>query len=160
VKPADVSALAAIYNHYVERTIVTFEEAVVPDEEMGRRVAKVVDAGLPWLVAERDGRVVGSAYADRWKARSGYRHSVETSVYLAPDAIGAGIGTALCRDLFARLRASDTHAIISGIALPNPASVRLHEGLGMRRVATFSQVGFKLGRWIDVGYWQTIFERT
>jgi phosphinothricin acetyltransferase len=158
VLPADAGGVAAIYNHYVEHTIVTFEESVVPDAEMARRVAAVVDVGLPWIVAEEGGRVVGYAYAGPWKGRSGYRHTVETSVYLAPDAVGRGLGTALCLDVLARVRDRGTHAVIAGIALPNPASVRLHENLGMRRVATFPEVGLKFGRWIDVAYWQRLLE--
>lgn len=156
VTPADVPSLAAIYNHFVRDTIVTFEEEPVTDEEFARRVDAVRSVSLPYLVAERDGVIMGYAYASRWKERSGYRFSVESSVYLAPDQAGQGIGTALYAALFERLDAWGVHAVMGGIALPNEASVALHEKFGMRKVAHFDAVGYKFGQWIDVGYWQRL----
>ncbi len=152
----DASALVAIYNHFVDHTIVTFEEAPVSAADFARRMQAVMDAALPYLVAERGGVVVGYACATRWKERSGYRHSVESTVYLAPDEAGHGLGTALYEALFARLTSWGAHAVMGGIALPNEASVALHEKLGMRKVAHFEAVGLKFGRWIDVGYWQRV----
>ncbi|MES3034399.1 MAG: arsinothricin resistance N-acetyltransferase ArsN1 family B [Gemmatimonadota bacterium] len=152
----DASALVAIYNHFVDHTIVTFEEAPVSAADFARRMQAVMNAALPYLVAERGGVVVGYACATRWKERSGYRHSVESTVYLAPDEAGHGLGTALYEALFARLAAWGAHAVMGGIALPNEASVALHEKLGMRKVAHFEAVGLKFGRWIDVGYWQRV----
>ena len=151
---ADAEALARIYNHYVSETVVTFEEEPVAPGEMARRAAEVLGAGLPWLVAEESEGVVGYAYASQWKGRCAYRFTVETTVYLAPDAVGRGLGPALYVELLERVRALGMHTAIGGIALPNDASVALHEKLGMERVALFREVGFKLGRWIDVGYWQ------
>jgi phosphinothricin acetyltransferase len=155
--PADAAALAAIYNHYVEHTVVTFDERPVAADDFAGRLDAVLGAGLPWLVAAAGERVLGYAYATRWKPRAAYRHSVETSVYLEAGATGRGLGTRLCEDLFGRLEGLGMHAVISGIALPNPASVRIHERLGMRRVALFEQGGFKVGRGVDVGYWQVLF---
>ena len=97
----------------------------------------------------------GYAYAAPWRARAAYRHSVETSIYLAPGAGGRGLGARLYRALFAALP-SHVHAAIGGVSLPNPASVALHERLGFRKVAHFREVGRKFGRWIDVGYWQRL----
>ena len=154
-QPSDAAPIAEIYNHYVLRTWITFEEEPVAGAEMARRVAEVAQAGHPWLVAEGGGRVLGYAYASQWKGRCAYRYSAESTVYLAADACGQGLGTRLYRELFERLRTASMHVVIGGIALPNPASVALHERFGMRRVATFEQVGFKFGRWIDVAYWQT-----
>ena len=151
---ADADALARIYNHYVAETVVTFEEQPVAPDEMARRAAEVLEAGLPWLVADEADGVVGFAYASKWKGRCAYRFAVETTVYLAPEAVGRGLGTALYVELLERVRALGMHTAIGGIALPNDASVALHEKLGMERVALFREVGFKLGRWIDVGYWQ------
>lgn len=151
---ADGDALAAIYNPFILGTIVTFEEEPASGAEMAGRVAAVQGAGHPWLVAERDGRAVGYAYAGPWKARRSYRFAVEASVYLVPSATGAGLGTRLYEALFERLRAAGIHTVIGGISLPNEASVALHEKLGMTKVAHFPEVGWKLGRWIDVGYWQ------
>ena len=101
-----------------------------------------------------DGAVAGYAYAGRWRTREGYRHSVETSIYLSPDATGRGLGATLYARLLERLRALDVHAVIGGIALPNPASEALHERLGFEQVARFREVGRKFGEWIDVAYWQ------
>ena len=114
----------------------------------------VLSGGLPWLVAEQDGRVLGYAYAGPWKSRAAYRFAVEVTVYLAPGFTRRGWGTRLCEELFARLRERGVHTVVGGIALPNDASVALHERLGMVKVAHFREIGFKLGRWIDVGYWQ------
>jgi phosphinothricin acetyltransferase len=157
VRPAtgeDATAVAGIYNHYVTETIVTFEEEPVTVAEMARRIADVQAAPLPWLVATCDGAVVGYAYASRWKARIGYRHSAESTVYLAPGQSGRGIGTRLYSDLLGLLRAQGIHAVMGGIALPNAGSIALHEKMGFRKVAHFEEQGFKFGRWIDVGYWQ------
>lgn len=152
--PADAAAIADIYNHYVTNTIVTFEEEPVATDEMARRMEEVRSASLPWLAAEERGRIVGYAYATRWRTRSGYRFSAEITVYLGPGQGGRGIGSRLYRELFPLLQTHGVHAVMGGIALPNDASVALHEKLGLRKVAHFEQVGFKFGRWIDVGYWQ------
>jgi phosphinothricin acetyltransferase len=152
--PDDAPAIAAIYNPYIVDTTISFEEEPVPDAEMARRIADVQAAGLPWLVAEADGVVIGYAYATKWRVRHAYRHSVESTVYLAPSAARKGIGSALYTALFERLRAAGCHLVIGGIALPNEASVALHEKMGYEKAAHFKEVGFKFGRWLDVGYWQ------
>ena len=151
---ADAAAIAAIYNFYVTNTVVTFEEEPVSVDEMRRRMDDVFASSLPWLAAEMDGRVVGYAYATKWKARSAYRYSVETTVYLEDGLAKRGVGTELYAELFRLLKERGLHAVIGGIALPNDASVALHEKFGMRKVAHFEQVGFKFGQWVDVGYWQ------
>lgn len=151
---ADAEQIVAIYNHYVANTVVTFEEDEVSPDEMRRRMHDVFNAALPWIVAEDEGQMVGYAYATKWKARSAYRYSVETTVYLADGVAGKGFGTALYTELFRILKDRGIHAAIGGIALPNDASVALHEKFGMRKVAHFEEVGFKFGRWVDVAYWQ------
>ena len=150
----DGAALAEIYNYYVDKTVVTFEEEPVSAADMSARVAGVAAARLPWLVAQSSQGVCGFAYATSWKERVAYRYSVESTVYLEHSAVGHGLGTALYAALIARLEECGCHAVIGGIALPNAASVALHEKLGMRQVAHFPEVGFKFGRWVDVGYWQ------
>jgi len=152
--PRDAVAIREIYNNYVRETIVTFEEKPVSVGEMRTRIRLIESMGLPWLVAETGGRVVGYAYANRWKERAAYRHSVETTVYLRADCTGRGIGRVLYKHLVAELSRLGFHAIIGGIALPNAASQRLHESMGFRKVAHFEHVGRKFDRWIDVGYWQ------
>ena len=153
---ADAADVASIYNHYVANTVITFEEDAVPAPAMAARITEVVAQDLPWLVAEADGAVVGYCYASRWKARSAYRFSVETTIYLAPGRAGRGLGKRLYAELIAMLKTRGIHAVIGGAAQPNPASVALHESLGFERVATFRQVGFKHGRWVDVAYWQLV----
>ncbi len=150
----DAAAIAAIYNPYILDSTISFEEQAVTSEDMATRIAGVQDGGLPWLVLERDGVIAGYAYATKWRVRHAYRFSVETSVYLARGQGGRGGGTTLYETLLERLRAAGCHLAIGGIAQPNPASVALHEKLGYKKVAHFSEVGFKFDRWIDVGYWE------
>ena len=151
---ADSEALARIYNHYIRETVITFEENDISPQEMTNRVAAVVALSLPWLVAVSGDVIVGYAYATKWRERSAYRFSVESTVYLDHGSIGQGIGTQLYRELLTVLRAKSLHTVMGGIALPNDASVALHERLGFAKVAHFKEVGFKFGRWVDVGYWQ------
>ena len=155
--PEDAEAVARIYNHYIENTVITFEEKAVSADEMQGRIADVT-ANLPWLVCEKDGTPAGYAYATKWRVRSAYRYSAETTVYLDSAQTGKGIGTKLYEALLGELKAKSMHVIIAGIALPNAASEALHEKMGYRKVAHFEQVGWKFGKWIDVGYWQRILE--
>jgi len=150
----DAAAIAAIYNAYVCSSVITFEMTEVSADDMVRRIADVQARTLPWSVLEADGAIAGYACATPWKARAAYARTVETSIYLDAAACGHGWGWQLYAALLDRLRALDLHLAIAGIALPNPASVRLHEALGFAPVGIFREVGFKLGRWIDVGYWQ------
>ena len=153
---ADADALARIYNYYVENTVVTFEEEPVSPVAMAARVAEVQGLSLPWLVAEVETKVIGYAYAGKWKVRSAYRYSVETTIYLELGYEGRGVGKTLYAALLPHLRARGIHAVIGGVAPPNEASVALHEKLGFDHVATFREVGFKHGRWVDVAYWQRV----
>ena len=153
----DSATIARIYNHYIAHTVVTFEEEVISAAEIGRRMDDVLSASLPYLVAEQNGVVIGYAYAAKWRLRSAYRFSVETTVYLDADHQGKGFGTRLYEALLEELRARGFHAAMGGIALPNAGSVALHEKLGFRQVAHFAEVGFKFGKWIDTGYWQCVF---
>ena len=152
--PRDAEGIAAIYNHYVTQTVVTFEVEPVSAADIAGRIEDVRSASLPWLVAEEAGCVVGYAYATKWMTRSAYRFSAEVTVYLASTDAGRGIGSNLYARLFPILQARGIHAVMGGIAMPNEASVALHEKFGMRKVAHFQEVGFKLDRWVDVGYWQ------
>src|SRR5688572_18040132 len=153
---ADAKAIADIYNYYVLNTVITFEEEPVAVDAMAARVAEVGASSLPWLVTEIEGRVVGFAYATRWKPRSAYRHSVETTIYIEHGYEGRGLGTPLYAALLPILRERGVHVAIGGAALPNEASAALHRRLGFEHVGTFRQVGFKFGRWVDVAYWQLV----
>jgi len=159
VHPSDAEQICHIYNHYVLHTSISFEEAEVAPAEMSRRIAEVTQH-LPWLVMEHEGVIAGYAYATKWRVRSAYRFSVETSVYLAQDARGRGFGVSLYEALLSELGKLGVHAVIGGIAQPNQASVKLHEKLGFRKVAMFERVGFKNGQWVDVGYWQKLLEHS
>lgn len=152
--PADAAAVAAIYNHYIENTVVTFEVDVLSADDMRARMARVHAASLPWLVWDEAGTVRGYAYASKFRDRAAYRYSPESTVYLAPDSTRQGIGTALYAELVSRLRLGGNHLVLGAVALPNEASVALHESLGFTHVGTFSEIGRKFGRWIDVGFWQ------
>jgi L-amino acid N-acyltransferase YncA len=157
---ADALRICAIYNHYVATTTISFEEDLVSEDDMARRIADVNAAGLPWLVLTLDGKLAGYAYATKWRARAAYRHSVESTVYLDPGLHGQGWGARLYRPLIDALRARGLRTVIAGIAQPNDRSVALHERIGFRKVAHFSEVGFKFGQWIDVGYWQMLLEES
>jgi phosphinothricin acetyltransferase len=123
---------------------------------MATRIADVQRASLPWLVAELDSALLGYAYAGKWKVRRAYRYTVETTIYLEQGREGQGIGKRLYTELLSLLRVRGAHVAIGGAALPNEASVALHQKLGFEGVATFRQVGFKHGRWIEVAYWQIV----
>lgn len=150
---ADASALCAIYNHYVKTSTITFEDVPVCADEMARRIVDVV-GHLPWLVFEQEGQILGYAYATKWRARAAYRHSVESSVYVSHRHGRSGIGSKLYGELFPLLKQRGVHTVIAGIALPNEASVAIHELCGFKKVAHFSEVGRKFDQWIDVGSWQ------
>lgn len=152
---SDAPAIARIYNFYIRETVITFEEEPVTADEMADRIEEVT-ALYPWLVWEEAGAIAGYAYATPWKSRAAYRHSVETTVYLDLEMAGNGIGTQLYKALLEELRQLSVHTVIGGAALPNAPSVALHEKLGFTKVAEFSEVGRKHGKWVDVAYWQLV----
>ncbi len=156
VSESDARSLAEIYNYYVRKTVTTFETAPVTPDVMARRFADLSRAGYPAFVCERNGRVVGYAYATGWKERQAYAATVESSVYLIQDAIGHGHGKALYERLLEAVSARGAHAVLAGIALPNERSVGFHERMGFAHSGTLREVGWKLGRWVDVGYWEKI----
>ena len=122
---------------------------------MQRRIAEISEK-YSYLVFEEDGEILGYAYAAPFKLRQAYAYSAEASIYVKNDAKQKKIGTQLYVRLFDELAETDVHAIFAGIALPNDASVFFHERFGFEKVAHFKVVGYKLGRWIDVGYWELI----
>ena len=156
VTAADAEAIARIYNYYVANTVITFEEEAVSAPDMAARIAEIQSLSLPWLVAVVEGAIVGYAYARKWRPRSAYRYSVETTIYLEHGHEGRGIGRSLYTALLPLVRERGMHVAIGGVALPNDASIALHEKLGFERVATFRQVGFKHDRWVDVTYLQLV----
>jgi L-amino acid N-acyltransferase YncA len=153
--PADANKIAAIYNHYVANTVVSFEEEPISPQTMAQRI-DAITPNYPWLVYLEQEKILGYAYASAWKTRHAYRHSVETSIYMDIEGTGKGWGTRLYQALLQRLLELPVHSVIGGIALPNQASIRLHEKLGFEKVAHFKEVGRKLDRWVDVAYWELI----
>ena len=150
----DAGALAALYRPYVEASPISFEEEAPSPAEMARRLVGDLPGYHPWFVAEESSNLIGSATITPFRTRPPYRWTVETGVYLAPQAIGRGLGRALLSRLLAVLEAQGYVAAIGAIALPNEASVALHEKLGFAHNGTYRQVGFKMGEWLDVGLWQ------
>ena len=149
----DGRGVAEIYNHYIRNTHHTFETESLSEEMAAARII-AVNKRYPFLVADAEGEIAGYAYAVRFKLREAYEHSAEVSVYVRNDTKQRGIGTSLYEKLFEKLSDTHVHAIIAGIALPNDPSIKFHEKLGFEKVAHFREVGYKLGRWIDVGYWE------
>lgn len=149
----DAAAIAAIYAPYVTDTVISFEERPPTAEEMAQRLAKTLPQ-YPWLVAEADGKVVGYAYGGRFAERAAYRWSVETTVYVRQDSHRAGIGRSLYELLIVILIFQGYHSAFGGITLPNAASIGLHEAMGFEPVGIYKEVGFKFGRWLDVGWWR------
>jgi len=155
VRVEDATALAAIYNPYIRETVITFEEEVISADEMASRIAKVT-ADYPWLVWEEDGTVIGYAYGSTWRTRHAYRFTTETTIYLAPEGQGKGLGRRLYEALLVDLKARGFHSALGGIALPNGPSVRLHEALGFQKVGHMREAGWKFGAWVDVGFWERL----
>ncbi len=152
-KPEDAKPICRIYNYHIENTTVTFEEVPLSETEMSDRIREI-SRHFPWLIAEEDGEVLGYAYASKFQERSAYRFSVETTVYCGEIHQNKGIGTQLYIELLKRVRELGLKVAYGCIALPNEPSIKLHEKLGFKKVAHLSEVGFKLGKWIDVGYWE------
>jgi phosphinothricin acetyltransferase len=150
----DAPAIADIYGHYVRDTVISFELEPPDADEMRRRMADVL-SGHPWLVAEQGGEVVGYAYASphRPKARAAYAWSVDTTVYLRNGLQRRGLGRSLYHALLEITRQLGFYRAYGGIALPNAASVGLHEAMGFALIGVYRGVGYKLGAWRDVGWW-------
>jgi phosphinothricin acetyltransferase len=152
--PADAEAITAIYAPIVERMSISFELAPPSVDEMGSRVEKTLQ-DLPWLVSEdAQGGVNGYVYASKHRERPAYRWSVDVTACVREDARGQGVAKRLYEALFKELVILGYFQAFAGIALPNGASVALHESVGFRPVGVYRKVGFKLGAWHDVGWWQ------
>jgi phosphinothricin acetyltransferase len=146
----DASGVLAIYEPIVRDTPISFEMEPPTEEEVAARIARSHE----WLIIERDRHIIGYAYAAPFHPRAAYRWSVEVSIYLAQDARGSGLGRKLLAKLLDSLSRRGFVNAFAGIALPNPVSVRLFESFGFEKVAQQENVGFKLGAWHDVGWWQ------
>ena len=152
---ADLPAIAEIYNDAVLTSVATFDVDPQPAELFAERVAST-RSGDHVVVAESDGRVVGMAYAATYRPRPAYDGTRETSVYLAADARGRGLGRALYTELLRRVDADGIHVCVAVIAQPNAASEALHAAVGFERVGTLREVGRKFDRWVDTTWWQRV----
>ncbi|MDR0399712.1 MAG: GNAT family N-acetyltransferase [Treponema sp.] len=156
--PADAPGIAGIYNHYITHTAITFEEEILELKAMEDRIRGVISR-YPWFVWEAEGEIAGYAYAHAWHQRQAYRYTAEDSIYLKPGWEGRGIGRRLLEQVIEELRKKELHVLMAAITVPNPASVGLHEALGFKKTGQFNEIGFKLGEWLDVGYWELILAR-
>jgi L-amino acid N-acyltransferase YncA len=153
IRPAtirDAAAITAIYDHYVRTTSHNFEYETPDAAEITRRMEGVLQAGLPYLVAEVKGRVVAYAYVAQFRPRPAYRFTVENSLYVDKDWVGRGIGRQLLTALIEASRKAGMKQMIAGMGGENPASVALHRGLGFKHVGVLQNVGFKFDRWRDL----------
>ncbi len=145
---ADVLDITAIYNKFVTTSTATFE-TVAPDEsEMRRRRQTILDRGLPYLVAELEGYIVGFCYASQFRPREGYRFTVEDSIYVRPDCIGHGVGKMLLAELISQCQAKGCHSMVACICGVNVSSVALHASLGFKQVGLLPEAGIKFGEWL------------
>ena len=158
--PADAAAIAAIYAPICRDTAISFETDPPDAPEMARRMAHVAAAGLPWLVFDDAGAVLGYACAKPYNERAAYGWTLEATIYVHEAARGRGVGRALYTALFALVAAQGYHSIAAGITLPNAGSVGLHEALGFAPVGVYAAAGFKHGAWHDVGYWRRALRPT
>lgn len=155
----DAEAVAAIYGPYCEATVISFEETAPSADEMARRIASV-GATRPWIVLEDEDDIIGYAYASPHNERLAYRWSVSTAIYVGREHHRCGAGRALYTTLFALLRALGYRQATAGITLPNPASVGLHSAFGFAPVGVYRDIGYKMGGWHDVGWYQAEIQPT
>jgi len=152
---ADAESIQRIYAPFVLETAISFEDVPPSVDEIAGRIASTLKTH-PWLVAVVEGKVCVYVYASAHRERAAYRYSADTTVYIAPEAQRRGVGHALYVKLLPQLKQRNIHMAFAGIALPNPGSVALHESMGFTPVGTYREVGFKFGRWHDVGWWQRV----
>ena len=151
---SDVPAIAAIYRHYVEETVITFETEAPSEAVMADRFGKMLDLGHPVIIVEQAGKVMGYAYASFYRPRAAYRFTCENSIYLSKDVVGQGIGGRLLEALLDQCRTAGFKQMIAVITAERANSIRLHEKLGFRKVAHYEAVGFKFDRWLDIVHMQ------
>lgn len=150
----DFEKIAEIYNYYIKNSVITFEEELISASDMIERFEKIKSTNLPWLVAQKDGEILGYAYAHFWHERSAYRFTVEPSIYLDSKSTGKGVGKVLYKELLLQLKSLGIKNALSLITVPNDASITLHEKLGFEKVGLLPDVGFKFDKWLSVGFWQ------
>ena len=156
VRIEDAQQLVDIYNYYVLNSVVTFDD--IPFESIFfEDKIKTITSQFPFYVYEENDEILGYAYANKWRLKPAYKHTVESTVYLKYTATGKQIGTKLYSHLLSELKKQNYHAIIGGVSLPNDVSIKLHENLGFKKVAHYYEVGRKFNKWVDVAFWQLNF---
>ena len=150
----DIPEITAIYRHYVDETVITFETEAPSEAAMAERFGKLVDLGHPLQVGERDGQVIGYAYASFYRPRFAYRFTCEDSIYLHRDVQGQGIGGRMLTSLLDACRTHGFRQMIAVITAERANSIRVHEKMGFRQVAYYEAVGFKFDRWLDIVHMQ------
>ena len=155
VRPDDAAQIAEIYNRYILETTISFETQPLSAEDMRIRIEEI-SSYFPYFVAENNGKLTGYCYAHPWKERAAYCKTLETTIYLASEAKGKGLGTRLMDRLIDECRNRGYHVLIACITAENEESCRFHERLGFKKVSHFEQVGQKFGRWLDVADYELI----
>jgi phosphinothricin acetyltransferase len=155
VSLSDAKRIMEIYNHYILNTVLTFETEVLAEEQVKKRILKYAGS-YPWFVAESDSKVIGYAYASEFVERGAYKYTSEVTIFIDKEYTKGGCGKALLGQLIEDMKASGFAALISIIAVPNAASVKLHKFFGFENVGLLKKVGYKLGSWIDVEYWELV----
>lgn len=149
----DAAEIAAIYNHYIENTVITFDVETISAEAMLTKII-TLQKNYPVLVVTLGQEIAGFAYGSQWKSKTAYKHSAETTIYMHPDHQGKGLGIRLYNAVLSSLPLFEIVNAIACITVPNDASIKLHEKLGFKKIGKFDKVGFKKEKWIDVEYWQ------
>lgn len=155
VRIEDAYDITTIYNHYIKNTTITFEEVEIDTEEISNRINSVTK-DFPWIVYEKEGKVVGYAYVSPFKSRSAYKNSVESSIYIDHKSKGRGIGTQLYKEIIRLCQLKNYHTILGITTYPNDKSILLHQKFGFEKVAHYKEVGYKFNTWIDVAVWQLL----
>ncbi|HAY88293.1 MAG TPA: phosphinothricin acetyltransferase [Bacteroidetes bacterium] len=149
----DLSQIVDIYNHYIKNTLITFDEEPYTVSQLSDKILSL-QKNYPVLVMHTGDSVLGYAYAAAWKAKTAYKHSAETTIYIHPDHEGKGLGQRLYNALLSSLALFEVVNAIACITIPNEASIKLHEKLGFKKIGRFDKVGYKMEQWVDVEYWQ------
>ena len=156
VRLSDAEAITKIYNYYVKETTVTFETEEIDIMEMEKRIKKTLEYGYPFIVHEENNKVTGYAYVGKFRERSAYSESLETSIYLDINEKGRGIGRKLYKRLIELSQEAGVHVLIGVVSYPNLASQRLHESVGFEKAGVIKEAGKKFGKYIDVEFWSYI----
>ena len=156
VEVRDAADIAAIYNYYIRETIITFETEEIDTAEMENRIKKILEAGYPFIVHEENDKITGYAYVGKFRERSAYSESLETSIYLDINEKGRGIGRKLYKRLIELSEEAGVHVLIGVVSYPNLASQRLHESVGFEKAGVIKEAGKKFCKYIDVEFWSYI----